>query len=252
MLKKLGWVLLNGAALLALAFGVFSFATLTSRGVSLMVCLLGLVLLLCADLPRFANLRHNRALNVLHKVLCALTAFGTLFALVISCFILFGTRTYQGEEFDGTVIVLGCHVRGDQPSAMLAGRLDRAAAFLKDNPRANCIVSGGRGENEERTESEVMRAYLVERGISPSRIIEENQSTNTRTNLSNSQNILKERGLSEHTVVVTDRFHAYRAQLYADKINLDSQSVPCETRLDLLVVFWLREIPAVLQAWLFA
>ncbi|MDY3988589.1 MAG: YdcF family protein [Massilioclostridium sp.] len=252
MFKKIGWVSLNCIALLFVLFGLFTLVTLTSRGVSALLIALGLVVLLCANLPRVANLRHNRALNLIHKVLCVLVAFGALFALVISCFMLFGFRSYQGRDFDGTVIVLGCHIKGDQPSVMLAGRLDKAAEFLKENPRANCIVSGGRGKDEMYSEAEIMKKYLTEKGISPQRILEENQSVNTQTNLRNSKQMMEEKGLGKTAVIVTDRFHQYRAQLCADRIQLNSQSVPCETRPDLLVAFWLREIPAVLQAWLFA
>ncbi|EEG29281.1 hypothetical protein CLOSTMETH_03098, partial [[Clostridium] methylpentosum DSM 5476] len=69
MFKKIGWVSLNCIALLFVLFGLFTLVTLTSRGVSALLIALGLVVLLCANLPRVANLRHNRALNLIHKVL---------------------------------------------------------------------------------------------------------------------------------------------------------------------------------------
>ena len=85
-----------------------------------------------------------------------------------------------------TVIVLGCQVNGNQPSLMLQGRLDKAYEFLSAHPEAYCITSGGQGEHEDFAEGDIMRDYLINKGISPKRIIAETKSTDTYSNLKNS------------------------------------------------------------------
>ena len=108
----------------------------------------------------------------------------------------------QGEA---TVIVLGCKVNGEEPSLMLRRRLQRALLYLQQNPQANCVVSGGMGENESYTEAHVMKKYLVENGIEPSRIYEEDRSTNTDTNIQNSLALIEQEGLSDNLIISTFR-----------------------------------------------
>lgn len=178
-----------------------------------------------------------------------LFSVGIAVGAVVSSFMVWGPHSFHGTNFDGTVIVLGCKVRGDQPSLMLKARLDAAVAFLDQNPESLCIVSGGQGKDEQYPEAVVMKRYLVEQGIDSSRIFEEANSKNTLENLQFSQLLIQEKGLSENIVVITNYFHRYRGQLYAEKAGLKAQTVAGACRFDLEVCYWLREIPAVMKAW---
>lgn len=141
-----------------------------------------------------------------------------------------------------TVIVLGCKVHGDQPSQMLRRRLDAAAAYLKENPDASCIVSGGQGFNESQTEASVMKAYLLSAGIDENRIYLEDRSANTRQNLEFSQAILQREGLSPQLVIVSDGYHQFRARLIAGKLGLNSWAVSGHTSFWLVPAYCVREI----------
>ena len=82
------------------------------------------------------------------------------------------------------LIVLGAQIyRGGRPSPVLRHRLDATLAYLRDNPRTLCIVSGGQGPDEPFPEARGMAAYLTRRGVSPDRIIQESNSTNTVQNI---------------------------------------------------------------------
>lgn len=107
------------------------------------------------------------------------------------------------------VVVLGAQVRGTQVSRALAQRLRAAAKYLKENPDAYVIVSGGQGAGEDISEAEAMSRYLQGLGIEPERIVLEDRSVNTAQNLSYSFQLLRD---PEDAVgVVTNSFHVFRA-----------------------------------------
>ncbi len=146
-----------------------------------------------------------------------LLAFGLCFFLVTyAAFQIWSLTAYRRlpEKRPCVVLVLGCRVNGWEPSRTLAGRLDAAAEILSDNPDAVCVVSGGKGDNELQAEGDVMKRYLTERGIDPSRIYAETLSYSTEENIKNSFALLEAEGLSElPVVVVSSSYHITRAQL---------------------------------------
>ena len=62
---------------------------------------------------------------------------------------------------ESTVIVLGCQVRGTEPSLTLQRRVDAAADYLRAHPQARCVASGGQSDDEEISEAECIRAALI-------------------------------------------------------------------------------------------
>ncbi len=156
---------------------------------------------------------------------------------------------YAEREADepGAVIVLGCQVRGDVPSTMLARRLDAALETLEEHPEAVCVVSGGKGSGENVSEAEAMRRYLIERGIEESRVILEDKSVSTRENIRFSAELLKERGI-DTAVIVTNEFHQYRADIYARRNGLNAGHHSTRTPLKNIANYWVREWAALFSA----
>ncbi len=80
---------------------------------------------------------------------------------------------------ESTVIVLGCQVRGTEPSLTLQRRVDAAADYLRAHPQARCVASGGQSDDEEISEAECIRAALIAAqtgaSILPAAIITKNQ-----------------------------------------------------------------------------
>ena len=155
------------------------------------------------------------------------------------------------QEGDNTIIVLGCLIQGDSPSQMLAGRLDKAVAYLQAHPQARCIVSGGQGENEDYTEAYVMAEYLISHGISPDRILKEEDSTDTEENLLFSSQLIRSEGLSEDVVIVTDDFHMFRAMERARQNGLTPTALPSQPPWALAPCYWLREVFGIVEMYLF-
>ncbi|SHO49345.1 YdcF family protein [Anaerocolumna xylanovorans] len=117
------------------------------------------------------------------------------------------------------MIVLGAQVRGKTVSRALKNRLDTACKYLKKNTGTVVIVSGGQGRGEEISEAFAMKNYLESKGINGDRILQEDTSVNTYENLKNSKKIIDSRGdfrdSSGKVVIVTNRFHVFRATCLA-------------------------------------
>lgn len=138
---------------------------------------------------------------------------GILFVVVEGC-IISGFRAKGAENLD-YIIVLGAQMKAHGPSRALQMRLDKAYDYLIDNPDTYVIVSGGQGSDEPVSEAQGMYDYLVEKGVSPERIIKEDKSRNTSQNIEFSSAFLdKER---DSVGIVTNNFHIFRATRLAKK-----------------------------------
>ena len=146
---------------------------------------------------------------------------------------------------DCTVIVLGCQVRGDHPSLMLTERIESACKYLNEHPDVPCIVTGGKGDDENISEAQCMYDNLVKMGISPDRIYIEDKAADTVENIKFSKEIIEKNGLSTSTAIVTDIFHEYRASNIVKNAGLEYGSVPAECVWYLLPTFYVRELVAI-------
>lgn len=149
------------------------------------------------------------------------------------------------EQPQDYVIVLGAHVRDSGPSRALALRLDRALEYAADYPAAIFIVSGGQGSNEPCTESSAMKKYLVEKGLSEERILEEDRSANTRENLIFSKELIPE-GAS--VGIISNGFHICRALHLAETLGYENAGgIPAKSDLPTQPTNLLREFFAVVK-----
>ena len=48
-----------------------------------------------------------------------------------------------------TVVVLGCNVKNKKLNLALKERINKKYKYLNENPKLQCILSGGQGANEE-------------------------------------------------------------------------------------------------------
>lgn len=124
----------------------------------------------------------------------------------------FAATAEPGAEY---VIVLGAQWKENGPSDVLRRRLDKALVYLRENPDAKVIVSGGQGENEPLSEADGMREYLLGAGIPEERILTETESFNTKQNLEYSSRFLNPK--EDRVVLVTNNFHMFRALRIARK-----------------------------------
>lgn len=166
---------------------------------------------------------------------------GLVTAVIISAKMA-GQIVNEPAEPPKLIVVLGCQVRGERPSKMLARRINTAYDALIKYPDAVCVVSGGQGSDEKISEAECMFRSLTEKGIDPSRIIKEDSSNSTTENIRNTFAITDPLGYSRDITIVTDGFHQYRASLIAKKAGAgDVTALSAHTELRFVPTYWVRE-----------
>ncbi|MBQ6133924.1 MAG: YdcF family protein [Lachnospiraceae bacterium] len=142
--------------------------------------------------------------------------------LVVSAFF---SKPSKGLDY---ILVLGSQVTESGPAPITKLRLDTAYDYLSENEDTRVIVSGGMAGSESKSEGEVMKDYLVGRGIAPDRILTEEESRNTTENIRLSSNYFDK---EEDTIgIVTNNFHLFRAKAIAKKQGLKNVSgiaAPC-------------------------
>lgn len=187
--------------------------------------------------------------KIIISAVCAFFVLGFACAAVISGFMVKAVLNTPSEP--RPAVLLGCKVRGTQPSLMLGRRLDAAFDYLENFPDTVIVVSGGQGPGEDISEAQCMKNNLVGRGISEDRIIMEDRSTDTAENMKFSKKLLDDINAGDEVVIITDSFHQFRASLIARKNGLSAQSVSAETPVYLLPTYWVREWFGVIEQLIF-
>lgn len=183
----------------------------------------------------------KKAVRYIFRTLLIIYAVLVAYAATLSVFMIANMNDAPEKDGSRTVVVLGCQVRRDGPSLMLSRRIDAAYNYLSEDEKANCIVSGGKGDNEHISEAEAMYEALVNDGIAQNRITKEDKSSSTYENLLFSKQILEDNGKPLRIAIVTDGFHQWRARLQAESLGYDVKCVSAATPWYLIPVYWVRE-----------
>ena len=188
-----------------------------------------------------------------HPILSALLFLLTvlILAFVITGVVIMSFSGGGSGEFQ-YLVVLGTTVNGTEPSSMLKDRIDAAYAYLTAHEDVICIVSGGKGSDENLSEAQCMYNELVEMGIDPARIWMEDQATSTLENLDFSMKLIEERTGSRPAQigVLSSEFHLLRANMFANRQNVTAVTIPAKTSdPGTFISYFLREI---IMVWYYA
>ena len=183
------------------------------------------------------------------KIILSVTAVILSVSVAVCGVTLINVMRFSRESNHKTeyIIVLGCKVNGTVPGRYLSARLNTAYRYLTDNPDSKAILSGGQGDGEDIPEGECMFNYLTARGIDPSRLITETESSSTYENFGNSLNMLGKSGIeiSEITVITND-YHEYRAAKTAEKFGVKAYPYPAKSPWIGYLPFAIREVYAII------
>lgn len=174
-----------------------------------------------------------------------------LLAIISTCSYKIPTNMNILPQEETTVVVLGCRVKNKKPSLALKERLDKTYQYLNENPKLQCILSGGQGANEEISEAKCMYQYLVSKGIDPHRLYQEDKSTSTRENILFSYQLIKKENLPKAITIITNEFHEYRAQTIARRLNIKSYAISAHTAWWLFPTYFVREIFGIVYEFIF-
>lgn len=164
-----------------------------------------------------------------------LTVLLIIFILILLAFVITGivimSFSRGGSGDFQYLLVLGTTVNGTEPSSMLADRIHAAYDYLTAHPDVICIVSGGKGDDENLSEAQCMYNELTKMGIDASRIWMEDNATSTLENLDFSMKLIEEKtgGRPDQIGVLSSEFHLLRANMFAKAQNVSAITIPAKT-----------------------
>lgn len=155
-----------------------------------------------------------------------------LSALMTLIVIYFGVTFVQiwlrGHEHSSAsaqaILVYGTTENNGTPSPELTARLNQALTLYREGRAPWIAVTGGRQPGDVYTEAGVSLTYLINHGVTPSRILE-GSGNDTWQNVATVLPLLKKHHLKT-VITVTDPFHEYRAMAIASAQGLTPYPSP--------------------------
>lgn len=179
--------------------------------------------------------------------LLVLAVLGGLLILGINYYVLFSQcgSIMEVDEITSVgeteyIMVLGCGIRGDKPSDMLEDRLLRVLEVAQKLPEAKLILSGNNA-GPEYNEVGVMKSYCISKGFDENKIICDDNGFSTGASVTNMKNVYGVR----KAVIVTQKYHLYRALHIASKYDIEAYGVASNQRRYAHQIYYsLREVLA--------
>jgi len=135
-----------------------------------------------------------------------------------------GDNDYSKLEDIDCIIVLGAGIWGDKPSPMLEDRLLEAVSlYNKVSPKI--IMSGDHGR-EEYDEVNIMKAFAIEQGVPSEDIFMDHAGFSTYESLYRAKEVFE----AKKVVIVTQKYHLYRALYIANQLGIEAYGVGSDPR----------------------
>lgn len=123
------------------------------------------------------------------------------------------------------IVVLGAAEYHGKPSPVLKARLDHAQDLYRRGLAKLVLTSGGAGGDQQFTEGQVGRDYLVERGVPSESIVVEGEGDSTVETVLAVSEIMRRMNLSS-AILVSDGYHVYRAKRILEEQGMKAYGSP--------------------------
>lgn len=134
------------------------------------------------------------------------------------------TPETAGSGYD-CILVLGCGVYGDTPSHMLEDRLLQGVELCKNGASDKLLMSGDHGR-ENYDEVNVMKDFALDRGIESENIFMDHAGFSTYESMYRAKEVFK----AEKILIVTQKYHLYRAIYDARALGIEAYGVASDPR----------------------
>lgn len=128
------------------------------------------------------------------------------------------------EGYD-CILVLGCGVHGTTPSHMLEDRLLQGIELYHAGASDKMLMSGDHGR-EHYDEVNVMKDFAIDREVKSSDIFMDHAGFSTYESMYRAKEIFQ----AEKILIVTQKYHLYRAVYNARALGLDAYGVASDPR----------------------
>ena len=123
------------------------------------------------------------------------------------------------------IVVLGSAQYNGVPSSIFEARLEHAIALYEDGVAPMIVTVGGKATGDEFTEAEAGRDYLGNAGIPADSLLAVPEGVDTLESMRAVSTAFDEHGWTS-AVLVTDPWHAMRAQRMAEDAGIEAESSP--------------------------
>ena len=123
------------------------------------------------------------------------------------------------------IIILGAGIVEGKPSHMLEDRLLEGIKLYQNNISDKIIMSGDHGRKEY-DEVNVMKNYAIQRGVPSENIFMDHAGFSTYESIYRARDIFKARKV----VIVTQKYHLYRALYIANQLGIEAYGVWADPR----------------------
>lgn len=123
------------------------------------------------------------------------------------------------------IVVLGAGIWGDKLSPLLQDRLDTAISLYKNNVSTKIIMTGDHGRKNY-DEVNIMKDYAIKKGIKSEDIFMDHAGFSTYESIYRAKEIFE----AKKIIIVTQKYHLYRALYIANKLGLEAYGVNSDPR----------------------
>ena len=127
------------------------------------------------------------------------------------------TRNYD------CILILGAGLKNGQASPMLTDRLEKGIELYKQGKAPKLLMSGDHGQ-EQYDEVNAMKKTAVEAGIPSSDVFMDHAGFSTYDSMYRAKEVFR----AKRVIIVTQRYHLYRALYIAEQIGLEAWGVAAE------------------------
>ena len=135
----------------------------------------------------------------------------------------FTADAYKSTDKADCILILGAGVRNGKPTPMLRDRLLTGIALYENGAADKIIMSGDHGR-EDYDEVNVMRAFALEHGVKSEDIFLDHAGFSTYDSVYRAKNIFG----AENIVIVSQKYHLYRALYIAKKLDMGAAGVSAD------------------------
>jgi uncharacterized SAM-binding protein YcdF (DUF218 family) len=135
------------------------------------------------------------------------------------------TARQDSQPTSDAIVVLGTAQYNGVPSSIFEARLEHALALWEQGVAPVVVTVGGRAEGDVFSEAEAGRDYLAAAGIPDDGLLAVPEGVDTLESMREVASAFDERGWST-AVLVTDPWHAMRAERMAEDSGMEASSSP--------------------------
>jgi uncharacterized SAM-binding protein YcdF (DUF218 family) len=162
--------------------------------------------------------------NLVSRVVAA-AVLAAVLLIASTALAIWWTARQDSRPASDAIVVLGSAQYNGVPSSIFEARLEHAIALYEDGVAPVIVTVGGKADGDQFAEAEAGRDYLAGSGIPDEALLAVPEGVDTLESIRAVSTAFAERGWSR-AVLVSDPWHAMRAERMAEDAGLDAESSP--------------------------